>query len=695
VQGRLGLDVHEQRGHGVLGPVGHVTRQELERHDRQRIDVAALVHPPAACLLGAHVLGSAHRVAGSRRSFTALGDAEVHHADAPLAVEHDVGGLEVAVDDAGGVNGFQPAGRLRHQLQRFAGGQGALAHALLEADPVHQLHRDPAQAVALAVLVDARHVGIGHLAGQPDLGAEAAHEVLLAGQLGTQDLQRHRLVQHAVARLVDGAHPAAAQQAQDLVAAAQDRPPRQGGQHRAAGEAHGRAPLVGGAAARAEHRAGSITLRPGESMIRYMNLRSLSTLAAILLASPAAPARAAQPSPAAEDANLARARRILRSVPLIDGHNDVPWAIRDKAGSDLDKYDLRTRTPGQTDLRRLREGGLGAQFWSVYVPGELKSGWAHTQLEQIELARRMIERYPDRLELALTAGDVERAFRRGHIGSLLGMEGGHVIENSLGALRGFYRLGARYMTLTHNVTLDWADCAAEPPKHGGLTRFGEEVVREMNRLGMLVDLSHVSPDTMEDALRVSEAPVIFSHSSARALVDVPRNVPDAILRQLPRNGGLVMVSFVPAFVNGEVARVYGERQKQIAERTKGVTDAAEKDRIEKEIRDAPGMPVATLAQVADHVEHVRKVAGADHVGIGSDFDGIDKAPADLEDVSRYPYLFAELARRGWSDEDLKKLAGLNMLRVMRQAEDVSRRLQAARPASTATIEQLDGGTAAK
>jgi membrane dipeptidase len=426
--------------------------------------------------------------------------------------------------------------------------------------------------------------------------------------------------------------------------------------------------------------------------MRFMiDKRVLPSVAAVGLAlACAALAPAAPPPPAGEDAYLARARRVLRSVPLIDGHNDVPWLIREKTKGDLGAYDLRTRTTGQTDFPRLRQGGLGAQFWSVYVPGELKGGWAHTQLEQIELTRRMIERYPEQLELALTADDVERAFRRGRIGSLLGMEGGHVIENSLGALRAFFRLGARYMTLTHNVTLDWADSAAEPPRHGGLTRFGEEVVREMNRLGMLVDLSHVSPDTMEDALRVSEAPVIFSHSSARALVDVPRDVPDAILRLLPRNGGVVMVTFVPAFVNADVARAYSERQKLIAERTKGVTDAAEKERIEKEVRDTPGMPVATLAQVADHVEHVRKVAGVDNVGIGSDFDGIDTGPQGLEDVSRYPYLFAELARRGWSDEDLKKLAGVNTLRVMRRAEEVSRRLQASRPASTATIEQLDG-----
>jgi membrane dipeptidase len=326
----------------------------------------------------------------------------------------------------------------------------------------------------------------------------------------------------------------------------------------------------------------------------------------------------------------------------------------------------------------------------VYVPGELKSGWGRQQLEQIELARRIIERYPDRLQLALSADDVERAFRHGRIGSLLGMEGGHVLENSLGALRAYYRLGARYLTLTHNVTLDWADSAAQPSRHGGLTRFGEEVVREMNRLGMLVDLSHVSPETMDDALRVSEAPVIFSHSSARALVDVARNVPDEVLRRLPANGGVVMVTFVPSFVSTEVALASKERTRITEQRTAGVTDPVEKERIEKEVREAHPLPTATLAQVADHVEHVRRVAGVDHVGLGGDFDGIDRGPEGLEDVSRYPALLAELLRRGWSDEDVKKLAGLNVLRVMRKAEEVAHRLQAARPPSTATIEQLDG-----
>jgi membrane dipeptidase len=413
-------------------------------------------------------------------------------------------------------------------------------------------------------------------------------------------------------------------------------------------------------------------------------------LAALVLAVPAALS-------AADDAALVRARRILATTPLIDGHNDLPWAIREyeKAPHDVAAYDLRSRTPGHTDLARLRAGQVGGQFWSVYVPGEIKVGYARVQLEQIDIARQVIARYPERLGLALTAADVLREFKRGRVASLLGMEGGHVIENSLGALRAYYDLGARYMTLTHNVTLDWADTAAEPGKHGGLTRFGEEVVREMNRLGMLVDLSHVSIETMDDALRVSEAPVIFSHSSARALTDVPRNVPDAILKRMPANGGVVMVTFVPGFVSKEIYDAYVVREKRITDRTASLPSEAERKKVRKQMEAAEPLPTATLAQVADHVEYVRKVAGADHVGIGSDFDGIDIGPVGLEDVSKYPALFAELVRRGWSDADLRKLAGENVLRVMRQAEAVSKRLRAARPASTATIESMDGAPAAR
>jgi membrane dipeptidase len=394
----------------------------------------------------------------------------------------------------------------------------------------------------------------------------------------------------------------------------------------------------------------------------------------------------------ADDAALERARRVLRTHPVIDGHNDLPWAIRENADAprDVEAYDLRSRTKGNTDLERLREGGVGGQFWSVYVPAGIGGGFSRTQLEQIDIARRVIARYPDRLARATTADDVERSMRSGRVASLLGMEGGHAIENSLGALRAYSDLGVRSMTLTHGKTLDWADSATDTARHGGLTRFGEEVVREMNRLGMLVDLSHVSEETMEDALRVSEAPVIFSHSSARALCDHPRNVPDAVLAKMKANGGVVMVTFVNAFVSSEFARASGPLWKEYDERTQGVTDLAERARIGKEISARmPKIPV-TIAQVADHVEHVRKVAGVDHVGLGGDYDGNDAWPEGLGDVSGYPRLLAELVRRGWSDEDLGKLASGNVLRAMRRAEQVALRLARARPASTATIESLDG-----
>jgi membrane dipeptidase len=394
----------------------------------------------------------------------------------------------------------------------------------------------------------------------------------------------------------------------------------------------------------------------------------------------------------AGDEALARARRVLAAHPVIDGHNDLPWAIRENAAAprDVVAYDLRSRTNGATDLERLREGGVGGQFWSVYVPAELPGGFARVQLEQIDIARRMIARYPDRLAFATTADEVERAMAGGRVASLLGVEGGHAIENSLGALRAYHDLGVRYMTLTHGKTLDWADSATDTARHGGLTRFGEEVVREMNRLGMLVDLSHVSEETMEDALGVSEAPVIFSHSSARALCDHPRNVPDAVLAKVKANGGVVMVTFVSDFVSSEFGKARAPLWKEYEERTQGVADAGERQRIGKEIAARmPKIPV-TLAQVADHVDHVRNVAGADHVGLGGDFDGNDAWPEGLSDVSGYPRLLAELARRGWSDEDLGKLASGNILRVMRRAEEVARRLSAERPASTATIESLDG-----
>jgi membrane dipeptidase len=354
------------------------------------------------------------------------------------------------------------------------------------------------------------------------------------------------------------------------------------------------------------------------------------------------------------DPLAARARLLLKQSPLIDGHNDYPWALRENnVARDMSKLDIRVPQPTiMTDIPRLRAGGIGGQFWSVYVPAEMQGKEAvRATLEQVDVVHRMIRAYPDTFELARTAADVERIFKSGKIASLIGMEGGYSIDNSLAALRMFYSLGARYMTLTHSVNIPWADSGTDMPKVGGLTRFGEEVVREMNRLGMLVDLSHTHPGTMEDALRVSEAPIIFSHSCARALREHGRNVPDNVLAMVAKNGGVVMVTFVPGFLT-----------------------ANEK---------------ATLADVANHMDHIRKVAGADHVGIGGDFDGITAVPQGLEDVSKYPDLVAELLRRGWSDDEVKKALGLNILRVMRRAEDVAARLQKQREPSAATIEQLD------
>jgi membrane dipeptidase len=401
---------------------------------------------------------------------------------------------------------------------------------------------------------------------------------------------------------------------------------------------------------------------------------------------------------AADDPALAHAKDLLSRHILIDGHNDLPWAVRTSrtAPGDVAAYDLRAKASGQTDIPRLRAGHVGGQFWSVYVPGEAKEGWARMQLEQIELARRIVERYPDTFALALTADDAEKAFRAGKIASFIGMEGGHVLENSLGALRAYYALGARYMTLTHNTSLAWADSATDPPaRHGGLTKFGEEVVREMNRLGMLVDLSHVAPETMRAALRVSEAPVIFSHSAAREICDVPRNVPDDVLELLPKNGGVVMVAFVTGFISPEAARVLMPAFQEFNTRAKALPSEKERDALWKEIFAPLKVPKATVGQVADHVEHVRKVAGVDHVGLGADFDGNDSWPVGLEDVSMYPNLFAELIRRGWSDADLAKLAGGNVLRALRQAEAVAKRPQAARPPSTATLGSLDGAPGKK
>ncbi len=425
-------------------------------------------------------------------------------------------------------------------------------------------------------------------------------------------------------------------------------------------------------------------------------MRLLAAILVTAVIGAAASALDAQ-TPSPSQADIARARRVLSTTPLIDGHNDLPWVIRESktAPRDVEAYDLRKKTPGMTDLDRLKKGMVGAQFWSIYIPGEIKdSGYARVQLEQFDIARRVIEKYPDRLQWALTADAIRSTFKAGKVGSLLGLEGGHAIENSLGALRVYYDLGARYMTLTHNVTLDWADAALDSAKHGGLTNFGKEVVHEMNRVGMLVDLAHVSPGTMSDALDATEAPVIFSHSGARALVDHPRNVPDSILARLPKNGGVVMVPFVTVFVSKE-AKEWGDAQTAATTeaRTRLGNDTAAVRRAVDEWTKAHPQPQATLGQVADVIEHIRKVAGVDHVGIGSDFDGITDLVVGLEDVSKFPDLFAELSRRGWTDADLKKLAGENLLRVLKQAEVVSARLKKERPPSNKTIQQLDGKVA--
>ena len=371
----------------------------------------------------------------------------------------------------------------------------------------------------------------------------------------------------------------------------------------------------------------------------------------------------------------AQALRILKTVPLIDGHNDIPDAIRERGG--VDSVDLAVSQPRlMTDIPRLRAGGVGAQFWAAYVPVETIHGGTHPAvyaLEQIDLVHRLCAQYPATFAMARTAADIERNFKAGKISCLIGIEGGHAIENSLGVLRAFAELGVRYMTLTHWETLDWVDAATDSAKHGGLTAFGEDVVREMNRVGMLVDLSHVSDATMMDALRVSRAPVIFSHSSARALDSHVRNVPDSILRLVAQNGGVVMTNFAPDYVSESLRAFSDTVQRGTARlRAAGLDSVTVRDSVHTWRERAPK---ATLAQVADHVEHLRQVAGVDHVGIGSDFDGISSVPVGLEDVSTFPDLLAELLRRGWTEADVKKVAGLNTLRVLRDAERVARELR--------------------
>jgi len=412
------------------------------------------------------------------------------------------------------------------------------------------------------------------------------------------------------------------------------------------------------------------------------------------------------------DALAARINRVLAQTPVIDGHNDLPWQIRECFGS-VDDVDLRTNmansakpakapadcewTPLMTDIPRLRAGHVGGQFWSVWVPPQLAGLAAvKTTLEQIDLVHAMVARYPDDLQMAYTADDIVKANKAGRIASLIGIEGGHQIDNSLATLRQMYALGARYMTLTHTLNNDWADAATDNPKHHGLTPFGRALVHEMNRLGMLVDLSHVSAETMKSALAVTQAPVIFSHSGARALDDHPRDVADDVLALVKQNHGIVMVNFYPGYVSADNARWNADRAAEQARFNSAPYNGLYIGQPERakaalaEWEKAHPAPPVTVAMVADHIDHIRKVAGVDCVGIGSDFDGVPITPTGLEGVDKYPTLFEELARRGWSDADLAKVAGGNMLRVMREAETVAKRLQQKERASFATIAALDG-----
>lgn len=386
---------------------------------------------------------------------------------------------------------------------------------------------------------------------------------------------------------------------------------------------------------------------------------------------------------------LARAHNLLAQAPLVDGHNDLAWEIRERFGADPAAADLSSVVPElHTDMPRLRQGRVGAQFWSVYVPGTLHENAAVTAvLEQIDLVYRLIALHSDVLELALTANDVDRIFASGKIASLIGAEGGHSIASSLGVLRTLYALGIRYMTLTHNFNVPWAASATDEPTAGGLTAFGREVVHEMQRLGMLVDLSHVSADTARDGLDAAQGPVIFSHSSARSLCDHPRNVPDDILAMLPRNGGVCMVTFVPAFISQECREWDLGLAEEMRQRGLDYKNLAERAAVRAELAARRPRPAATLSQVADHIDHVRVVAGISHVGIGGDYDGTDRLPDGLNDVSCYPALMAELLGRGWSEGDCAQLAGGNVLRVLRDAEAVSRTLSTQRGPALVSIDK--------
>ncbi|MDX3096693.1 dipeptidase [Streptomyces sp. ME19-03-3] len=391
---------------------------------------------------------------------------------------------------------------------------------------------------------------------------------------------------------------------------------------------------------------------------------------------------------------LARAQDLLTAHPVVDGHNDLPWRLREQVRYDLERRDISGDQSAHlhTDIPRLRAGHVGAQFWSVYVRSDLTGGDAVVAiLEQIDCVLRLVDRHPDALRRAVTADEMEAARAGGRIASLMGAEGGHSIANSLGVLRMLYTLGVRYMTLTHNDTIDWADSATDEARHGGLTAFGEEVVREMNRLGMLVDLSHVSPGTMRAALRVTEAPVLFSHSSSRAVCDHVRNIPDDVLEQLPRNGGVAMATFVPQFILPAAAGwIVGANENMKAHGLHPLDQSPKARAVQEAYSAQHPRPLADIGTVADHLDHMREVAGVDHLGLGGDYDGVTHLPEGLGDVSGYPRLFAELLRRGWSEDDLAKLAWRNAVRVLRDAESVAAGLVGKRGPSTASIEDLDG-----
>ena len=366
--------------------------------------------------------------------------------------------------------------------------------------------------------------------------------------------------------------------------------------------------------------------------------------------------------------------RIHRGAILIDGHNDMPWEIRKQGSRTFERLDIaEPQATLQTDIPRLRQGGMGAQFWSVWVPASTAyDGTALTAtLEQIDLVHAMIDRYPEAFELALTSDDIRRIHKDGKIASLIGVEGGHCIENSLNVLRQLYRLGARYMTLTHADTIDWADSGTDEPRHGGLTPFGEDVIAEMNRLGMMVDISHVSPDTMKDVLRITQAPVIFSHSSARAVADSPRNVPDDVLKLVKDNDGVVMVNFFSGFIVPEASDRYLNRLKRERELKATLKDPVKVQAEIRRLEPKEPMKRGSIHDLIDHIDHIVKIAGIDHVGLGSDFDGVSTLPTQLDDVSCYPFITQALLDRGYSETDIKKVLGENLLRVMKAAEEVA------------------------